>query len=482
MLLLPIIIDVGVDILMSINRKLIELLLDFHKSRRSGILRFEKGLTKKQLVINGGLLVFAESNLPQEHLAHIMVVMKILDRTQLKETIHQMKAGKTSEEAIRSFPKPGNHGLEQGRREQAITILSSLLGLDDYKMRFYPGEDLLRNQLNLQMRLSEFVLVSVRRAVSNNIIKPPVELLSGNLEIHEDLTQKVSDLPLDNTEAYVLSLLKDGVNTADILPLIPVQSEKPENVLLRFYALGLINFKKTEEESTQLVQQLDEMLLRFQTSTPYEILSISAEATQEEIQAAYHEQAKQLHPDRFQTDEFSAEIRENAQQIFVKINEAYLILKNPDSRAIYNDKHSAATLQPKKETSKETLNPDASAEALFLEGRDALAAGDIATAVDRLKACVWLYPNKASFNHYLGVAESKIPKLRKSAEQHFLKAIEIQDTSADNHIELAKIYIKVNLLRKAETQLNEAMRWDSDNAEVLKLFTELERLGHKRAV
>jgi tetratricopeptide (TPR) repeat protein len=115
------------------------------------------------------------------------------------------------------------------------------------------------------------------------------------------------------------------------------------------------------------------------------------------------------------------------------------------------------------------------AEALFHDGRALLAKGEFEIAVDRLKGCVWLDPEKAAYHHFLGVAESEIPKLRKSAEQHFLKAIELNQTATASRLELAKLYIKVELWRKAEQQLQELMRWDPDNHEVQRLFTELKK-------
>ncbi len=94
-----------------------------------------------------------------------------------------------------------------------------------------------------------------------------------------------------------------------------------------------------------------------------------------------------------------------------------------------------------------------------------------------MKACVWLAPEKAKFNHYLGVAESEIPKLRKSAEQHLLKALELDNTSMASRLELARLYIKVMLRRKAEAQLQELMRWDPHNREVQKLADEIKNMG-----
>ena len=75
------------------------------------------------------------------------------------------------------------------------------------------------------------------------------------------------------------------------------------------------------------------------------------------------------------------------------------------------------------------------------------------------------------------MAQSEIPSQRKSAEQHLLKALEINKMSVPTHLALAKLYIKVMLRRKAEQQLEELLRWDPENKEAHKLFAELKNVG-----
>ena len=63
--------------------------------------------------------------------------------------------------------------------------------------------------------------------------------------------------------------------------------------------------------------------------------------------------------------------------------------------------------------------------------------------------------------------------MRKEAEQHLLKSIELDGMQAEPYLALGKLYISVNLPRRAETQLQEALRWDPENSEAQKLLREL---------
>jgi curved DNA-binding protein CbpA len=470
------------------NRKLLDVLLELHKNERSGVLRVERGSEKKQLVLNKGLLVFAESNVPAEHLVKIIVKLNLLPRTKMNEITALMKSGKTSEEAVLTLSGSETQNLEKGRYEQAITILASLLSWDVCEMRFYSGEDIIRYHLNLCLPLLEAVVISARRAVSNHSVPIPASFMQGTIRATGTTVGDNCLFPLNNVEAYAYSLLHKPANAGEVLALIPSTEGNPEQLILRLFLLGLVesneplqqsNDGSMSVESSSAVQMLEDMIVSFESASLYEILSVSPDANPDEIQAAYHQMAKQYHPDRFQSSDYSADARSKAEQVFTFINKAYVTLKDSVFRADYDEKRLKTESKVEAELKARAggqADDEKTAEAIYREGRNLLSNGDFDKAVEHLKACVWLCPNKAKYNHFLGVAESEIPKLRKSAEQHLLKALELDNTSAGTRLALAKLYIQATLRRKAELQLQELMHWDPENPEVLKLLTELKEL------
>ena len=473
---------------MPINRKFWDTLLDLYNNGRSGVLRIERGADKKQLVLNGGSLVFAESNVPDEHLARIIVKLNLLPRTKVNEIATLMKSGKTSEEAVLALSSSGMQDLEKARHEQATLVLASLLSWDDYIIHFYPGENLLRCQVNLGLPLLEAIVIAARRAVSDHLIRIPSGFPQDTCCRAEDFAGISMGFPLNNAEAYAYSLLHEPVNAMDILPLIPDAAGKPGDILLCLFVLGLITIKKpsaqtggesTTAASDSILHTLEDMIASFETASLYEILSVPPEASQDAIQAAYHQMAKQFHPDRFQSRDFSEKTRSKAEQVFTSINKAYLTLKDPVFRTDYDEKRLSKESKVEAELKARAggqADDDRTAEAIYREARALLNEGDFEKAVEHLKACVWLCPERAKYNHYLGVAESEIPKLRKIAEQHLLKALELDNTSVASRLELAKLYIKVMLRRKAELQLQELMRLDPQNPEIRKLSDELKNI------
>lgn len=474
---------------MADSLNLLDVLLDLHKTNRSGVLRLEKGSEKKQLVLSNGLLAFAESNKPEEHLAQIMVKLGFMPQEKVKEIASLMKTGRTSEEAVLNVSGSNIQDFEKARREQATAILASLLGWTHNNIRFYSGEDLIRHHYNLSLPLPELIVHSARHAVSGRLITNPPDFLNDRFTVAEDFAGKATIFPLSKTEAFAYSLFHEPMNAADVMSLIPATESKPEEILMRLYVLGMITRAKTTEASSgdsestgssAIMQELDDMLVRFDSGGLYDILSVPSDADPDQIQSAYYDLAKQYHPDRFQSKEISDEVRSKAEKVFTKINEAYTTLKDPVFRKDYDEKRltkeSRVEAELKAKAAKRSED-EKTAEALYQDGRALLAEGDYEKAVERLKGSVWLCPEKAAYQHFLGVAQSEIPSQRKSAEQHLLKALEINKMSVATHLALAKLYINVSLRRKAEQQLQELLRWDPENKEAQKLLAGLKNLG-----
>jgi curved DNA-binding protein CbpA len=68
----------------------------------------------------------------------------------------------------------------------------------------------------------------------------------------------------------------------------------------------------------------------------YKLLRIAPEAPQAEIDAAFRNESRRLHPDRH-TAGATPEFKVRANDVFKALNESYRILRDPDSRAAYDN-------------------------------------------------------------------------------------------------------------------------------------------------
>lgn len=469
--------------------KLPGVLINLGAQTQSGILRVEHGSAKKQLILHKGLIAFAESDQSDEHLAHIMVALNYLKKSDIREVIALMKSGKNSEEAAIAISKSDKGALARAVREQAIVVLSSILGWNDCQMRFFSGENLIQHRTNLKMAIPEALVVSARRAASKRLIKLPPEFFEGTLVSNMNLPDGRRDLPLNGPESYAYRRALDSIPAGELMDLIPVQQAPADEVLQSLYVLGLIGVKKDEDvtslkpdkpsEDEISLEKIEEMMSRFGSAGNYEILGVEKEADAIQIQTAYHSLAKKYHPDRFQSDRFSDSERNQVEQVFSSINKAYMTLRDPELRSKYDEelqKRESRPKSPKTAAASAETAEDETIEALFRLGRRSLVQGEFEKAAKELRSCVHLRPDNAQYNYFLALAESEVPALYKSAEQHFFKAIEREAVSIDARIALVKLYMKVKLRRKANLTLDEVLRWDPDNPEAAKLRAQINKV------
>ena len=457
------------------NVKLTAILLNFHQTRRSGILRVGRKLEKKQLVLTEGYLAFAESNQTGENLAKIMVEQKLLPSAKLREVVLEMKKGKTSEEVLLQNPSVKPEDVIKGIKEQALAIMASLWKWDEYELNFYSGEKLISRKIKLEMTLPEAIILSARHAVTKHMYTAPRNFLEGRFLISKDSLAGAAEIPFNEIESSLLVSLQKPANTVDLMTCVAANSGNPEESILALMAIGLIRFQSPEEiildasDPAAMVLMLEDMLQRLKNATHYEVLSVPRNVGPDELQNAYHKLARQLHPDRFQSEKFTEDIPKKAQKAFAAVNEAYFVLRDPIMREAYNEQLANA-----QNSGGENLSEDEKmAETFFQNGRACIAKREFEKAVEQLKGSVWICPKNAKYNLYLGIAEANIAKLRRDAEKHLLKALELDPSSVEACLELAKLYLSARLPRKAEQYLQQILSEDPEHLQARKLMEQV---------
>ena len=325
------------------NGKLTAILLNLHKNRRSGILRIENKTEKKQLALAEGRLAFTESSLPGEHLTKIMAEQKLIPFTKLREVTFAIKKGKTSEDALLEFSGVKTQDIARGVAEQATVILASLWRWSDCAMNFFAGENLISRKIKAGLPLPEIIISSARYAVAKRLYNAPHGFLEGRFEAIGALAAGAGEIPFNDGEATVLINLQKPLNTMDLLTQAASRCGNPEEAILSLTAIGLIRFQSPDEilmnasDPDARVLILENALKRTGVANYYELLSVPRDVSPEALHEAYHDMARQLHPDLFQSNDFTEETRVKAQKAFAAINEAYFVLKDPAARTTYDE-------------------------------------------------------------------------------------------------------------------------------------------------
>jgi curved DNA-binding protein CbpA len=462
---------------------LINRMMELHQKRGSAVLRVERAKEKKQFVVRSGSLSFAESNVPDDHLARVLVHMNLLQRNILPKVTALMKAGKPSDLAILDASDLRAQDLERGARTQAVRILASTFAWDRAGIRSFDASSAPARLTNLCLPLPELVLLAARHAAAARLVPSAMKVLSGVVEPAPALQPWIREVPLDHTEALALSLAQNPASVQDLAPLFPDAAKAPE-LIQRLLLIGILRLRDRAgasapaQDTPANLQEMEELLGKLEVANFYEILSISPDATEAVVKSAYHDLARRYHPDRFQSAQHNAAHRRVAEQLFTYITRAYATLGTPSARAVYDserlikDSQVEAALQARAAAD---LEREKMADAIFHAGRVALARGDFENAAKHFSECAWLFPGVARYHYFLGVAQTELHGMQKDAELHLLRSVEIDETQVEPYIALGKLYIKVKLMRRAEAQFYEALKWDPSNREAQRMLSMIGR-------
>ena len=210
-------------------------------------------------------------------------------------------------------------------------------------------------------------------------------------------------------------------------------------------------------------------------SNYYEILSVSPRASHDEIEDAYHEYARKLHPDVTGNNPALTEI-------YMSINQAYHVLSNPDERKKYDTligvDGTAVKSDPK------PVIAQAKTEAADMKLLDAklmrgtrqaeklCGKGNYWEAARMLEKYMNTHPDNPQLRKVLAIAAAGMNRYH-DAVNHMKVVCRIEYHDPENYLRLSRIYIQADQLLLAEKAVTEALSWNSEHEEAKRMLKEI---------
>ena len=193
----------------------------------------------------------------------------------------------------------------------------------------------------------------------------------------------------------------------------------------------------------------------------YEVLGVERSASEQEIRDRFRKLARESHPDRYKGND-----KAEAERRFQTLTEAVNVLTNAAKR-----KQHDAELSPANKSG--PIDFTQIAKAYTARGVKAYKERDFRTAYEQFDMAVKHNAADAKAQHNLALAAAQIPGYTRQAVQAAEAAVQ-RDALNPQYLKDAGLLCKrAGLNAKAERYLEEAAKWDKDNAEIQMALAEL---------
>jgi curved DNA-binding protein CbpA len=454
---------------------------DLWRARASGSLHLTNGSATKRIVFKSGDIVFAATNVEQERLGERLIRAGKVKRSvvdlacRVIERSHE-RFGKTLVEM--GWVTPAE--MKESVAAQIKDIVRSVFTWESGSFRFEPSDDPVPPDLLLELQTAELVYEGARRISDLKAIRAGVGSPSSRLRLVDG---RHLAIPVTRDDGFILARVDGRTSIRDIVSSSPLGQE---DSLRRVYALMLAGVlerdttkpdRNEEGETGEDAKDLpsdeekrfrDGVVARYAAmrfGNLYDRLGVDFGASEETIREAYAEVLASLRPD----PSFEAnldDLERRLVDVSRKVAEAFETLVDPMKRRAYDrslNGYSPESTIASQGFSSETIAPGTptreedpagkaqrEAELYYLEGTRLAEDGEYFDAIASLSEAVRLHPRKGSYHRHLAKLLAQNPSCLEAAQEHFERAIELDDTDEEAYNELARLYQEEGLTGKAQ--------------------------------
>lgn len=505
------------------EKHLTTLMRELAQKGANGLLRLSRGRSMKAIFFESGSPVFAISNLATEQIDQKLIREGLATAAQIDQAKAQAAKPNQIGQTLVKMRLLSESDMRKATREMVLDIIISLFEWNEGEYSF---DEKIRvsHEVKLDATASDIILECARRASTLDQFVQAIAPEDGLVVRSKANGGRLDSGKLMPVESYVLSRIETPTSISEVGSLSGIPDDDAQRAVCALLAAG---FLKTldDQKDASVAHASDESMIRFRedvarkihffsTADYYEILEITKQATANEVKTAYYQLAKKYHPDRYRQPEYS-DLRSQLETLFTKITQAYDTLREPASRAIYEDKmkkapKSAPAMEsrasstklsegvrieaepprPKRGSTKPLSQPDKAtappatssegaivdipqpprgasptqtAEHYFQQGRARFDRKEYHAAVHLLREAIKLDASKPQYHFHLGNALMRNPRTRREAEQHLTKAAELDPINPQIRVKLGQLYKEAGLPKKAEFYFRQAVQLDPNN-------------------
>ncbi|HZM48922.1 MAG TPA: DUF4388 domain-containing protein [Vicinamibacteria bacterium] len=473
------------------------LLRELYVGRKSGMLLLHRGPDRRGFRFRAGHIVNADTSVREDRMGEVLVRHGHLSAPDLKRAIGF---------AVRDGKKLGTVLVELGlikadQIEDALAlhvheILAKVFSWNDgtYEFNEEDGTGPLLGDTTLKVTTGELILEAARSVTDPDVVRYNLGDIDRILGLASDPLLRFQRVTLTPADGYVLSRVDGTLSAREIVGMISLPKDETHKSLFALLSTGMIEYldlppkarpaakKKSapvqlaaapvpelpliilpppptaEEAAAQAAEhaavaqddprrmEILEAFAALKHHTHFQVLGLERTATEAQVKEAYFRLARRFHPD-VHHDPALADLRDKIEAIFVRLGEAYEVLRNPRIRAKYESQ----------------LNPTPAAPAPAAPAPDPVdretEAKEAAVAIKRASRLL-------SSEMYWDAIQVLEPAVLRA----------VGKPRQEGRVLLARAYMKnVNWLKQGEELLQEVLKEDPKHAEACLLLAQIYR-------
>lgn len=472
---------------------LAEAIRDLHVRKVHGELEVARGVQRKTLLFQGGIIVHVASTLPEDRLPHLLSKWGLLDKEQAEKLAESAKDD-PAEEARQAGELLGEEGLRefqrQAGRETVLHLFSWKEGtLEFRKMESPEGGDGGMPPLDIP----DLILEGVRRMAGFDAVRERLLWANPVLQANTEPGVSYDALSLHPREGFIFSLLDGSSDLRTVLPLSPLGEEETCRLLYAFLLLDLVrpaeapeslrfSIRRFGEEEERRGEQLEDIKFKLKSVyerihelTDWQVLGLEPGTPLDQVQEAHRKLMERYKPDRF-PEKIRKECRRELDIINARIGEAILSITTQELGRAASAKGRKVVhrgIRSKEEIEEERKELRNFVRSCVKRAKEAAAKHDYHTAIQFIEQTLRRDPenpeNHALYAHYL----LQNPHWHKRAEASYLRALELDPDNIQVNLDLAKLYRRFNMKSKARQLLQKVLDFDPTNEDAEKLLKSL---------
>jgi len=511
------------------------LLRELYVGRKTGVLYFIRGEERRGVRFRKGNIVRADTNVKDERLGETLVRLSLLGQVDLgRATEIVLREKRRLGEVLADLGVMDKEHLDEALALHVREILLKVFSLNEgtYAFEDQDPEAPLDEDVTLRLSTGEMILEAVRRVQDPDVVRYVLGDIDRILGLSNDPLLRFQRITLNPVDGYLLSRIDGTLSAREVMQLAPVGTEESQRSLLGLLSTGVVEFLQLPPKTPQKAlpplarpapapprptaaapaatatptpapapapaalpreatppaaaagaaadegantrrQEIVEAFEGLKTRNHFEVLGIPKASSEAQVKEAYFRLAKRFHPD-VQHDRSLADLRDKLEAVFIRLGEAYEVLRNPRTRSSYENDLAARMprAQPAASAAGEAPAPDPQidvrlAEEAIRKAEKRFIEEKFWDAIQLLEPAIPRVQGKVKHRARVLLARSylKNPHWVKRAEELLQTVVHDEPKYVDAYFVLGTIYKNGNLRSRALNMFRKVLELKPEHEE-----------------